>query len=71
MAVDAGFVTKSGAWYSYGEERIGQGREKAREFLAENADVLAAIEAKVREKHNAKRPVVIDQQEEEEPPEDL
>ena len=72
LGVELDIVEKSGAWYSYNGERIGQGREKAREFLCENPDVLAAIEAKVREKHRAKRPVVIDQQEEqEEPPEDI
>ena len=34
--VDEGIVEKSGSWYSYGGERIGQGREKARTFLKEN-----------------------------------
>ncbi|UCF89303.1 MAG: recombinase RecA [bacterium] len=49
MAVDAGFIAKSGAWYSYGEERIGQGRENARQFLKENPDIAADIERRVRE----------------------
>ena len=72
LGVELDIVEKSGAWYSYNGERIGQGREKAREFLIENRDMLAEIETKVREKHRAKRPVVIDkQEEEEEPPEDL
>jgi len=39
LAVSLGVIEKSGAWYSFGEERIGQGRENARRFLAENTDV--------------------------------
>jgi recombination protein RecA len=42
-------VKKSGAWYSYGEQRIGQGRENAKGFLAENADMADEVEVKVRE----------------------
>src|ERR1700687_1548278 len=41
-------VDKSGSWYSYGGERIGQGRENARAFLKENKDTLAKLEAEVR-----------------------
>ncbi len=48
LGVKAGAVEKSGAWYSYGEERIGQGRENARQFLLDHPDVSAAIEAHVR-----------------------
>jgi recombination protein RecA len=47
IAVDKNVVQKSGTWLSFGEERIGQGRENARQFLKEHADVRAAIEAKV------------------------
>ncbi|MHC4470971.1 MAG: recombinase RecA [Planctomycetota bacterium] len=43
LGVDRGIVEKSGSWFSLGETRLGQGREKAREFLKENADVLQAI----------------------------
>jgi len=50
LAVAHGIVEKSGAWLSYNNERIGQGREKTIEFLNENNDVLASIEQKVREK---------------------
>jgi len=39
MGVDCGVVEKSGSWYSYGEDRIGQGRENARRFLRENVDI--------------------------------
>lgn len=49
MAVQQGLVLKSGAWFSYEGEKIGQGREKAIEFLKNNPDVTDALEAKVRE----------------------
>jgi recombination protein RecA len=39
LGVDCGIVEKSGSWYSYGEDRIGQGRENARRFLLENPDI--------------------------------
>jgi recombination protein RecA len=42
-------VQKSGSWYSYGDTRIGQGREAARQFLAANPDVTGEIELKIRE----------------------
>jgi recombination protein RecA len=41
-------IEKSGAWYSYGADRIGQGKDNAREFLKEHPDVAAEIEAKIR-----------------------
>jgi recombination protein RecA len=53
MAVDLEIVQKSGTWFSYGKERIGQGREKAREFLKENKAMAAEIEAKIRQAHQA------------------
>jgi recombination protein RecA len=48
MGVEAGIVEKSGSWYSYGPDRIGQGRENTRRFLVENPDMAADIERKVR-----------------------
>lgn len=45
-------VQKSGSWFSYNETRIGQGRENAKQFLKENADMLLEIENKIREKYN-------------------
>jgi recombination protein RecA len=48
MAVDLNIVAKSGAWYSYGENRIGQGRENAREFLLKEPKIMDEIERKVR-----------------------
>jgi len=47
FAVDKNVIQKAGTWFSFGEERIGQGRENARMFLKEHADVRARIEAKL------------------------
>ena len=49
MAVEAGVAKKSGAWYTYGEERLGQGREAAKQTLKENPDLREELETKVRE----------------------
>ena len=54
MSVDAGIVAKAGAWYSYGEERLGQGREKAKEFLDNNPDMLNEISEKIYSLYNIK-----------------
>ncbi|MFQ5622029.1 MAG: recombinase RecA [Paracoccaceae bacterium] len=51
LGVKAGIVEKSGSWYSYGDERIGQGRENAKTFLKENKDVALEIEDKIRAAH--------------------
>jgi recombination protein RecA len=51
LGVKAGVVEKSGAWYSYGDERIGQGRENAKQFLREHPDVAHAIEDRIRASH--------------------
>ena len=48
MGVDYGIVNKSGAWFTYGTERLGQGREAAKEFLASNPRLLEEIDSKVR-----------------------
>jgi len=50
MGVEAKLVDKAGAWYSYGEERIGQGKDNARTYLRENPAVAARLEAELREK---------------------
>jgi recombination protein RecA len=50
MGVTTGVLDKSGAWINYGKQRIGQGRENAKQFLREHADVAAEIDAKVRER---------------------
>lgn len=52
FAADEGIVQKSGAWYAYGKERIGQGRENAKQYLREHPDIFKEIEQKVREKYN-------------------
>jgi recombination protein RecA len=49
MGVNARIIEKSGAWYAYQGEKIGQGRDNAREFLRENPDLSREIENKVRE----------------------
>jgi recombination protein RecA len=49
MGVNARILEKSGAWYAYNGEKIGQGRDNAREFLRENPDLSYEIENKVRE----------------------
>ena len=51
LGVNAGVVEKSGSWYSYGDERIGQGRENAKIFLSENADIAYELEDKIRAAH--------------------
>ncbi|WP_366522680.1 recombinase RecA [Maricaulis sp.] len=48
LGVKGDVIEKSGSWYSYNSERIGQGRENARKFLLENGDIAAEIEHKVR-----------------------
>ncbi len=50
MGVNTGILEKSGAWINYGKQRIGQGREAAKQYLREHTDVGAEIEAKVRER---------------------
>ncbi|HKZ17104.1 MAG TPA: recombinase RecA [Geobacteraceae bacterium] len=47
LAVDRGIVEKSGAWFSYGSERVGQGRENSRIFLQEHPDMLKEIEERI------------------------
>ena len=48
MAVDENIVNKSGSWYTYGQERIGQGREAAKDFLKQNPELCSEIDHKVR-----------------------
>jgi len=49
MGANARIVDKSGAWYAYNGEKIGQGKDNAREFLRENAELAREIENKIRE----------------------
>ena len=55
IAANEGIVNKTGAWFSYNDEKIGQGRENAKIYLQENPDKLAEIENKVREKMGLKK----------------
>jgi len=48
MGVDMGVIGKSGAWYTFNEERLGQGRESAKQFLQENPELSATIEGKIK-----------------------
>ncbi len=57
LGVEAGLVEKSGAWFSYEDERIGQGRETARRFLKENPEVLERLAEALYAHHGIKRPV--------------
>lgn len=50
MGVDQGFIRKSGSWFTYEGEQLGQGKENVRNFLMENADVANEIEKKIKEK---------------------
>ena len=49
MAIELGIANKSGSWFTYGDTRIGQGRENAKTFLDEHPDVRDEIEGKVRD----------------------
>jgi recombination protein RecA len=51
LGVKAGVVDKSGSWYSYGDERVGQGRENAKKFLRDNKKIALDIEDKIRAAH--------------------
>jgi recombination protein RecA len=50
IGTDQGIIEKAGAWYSYGGDRIGQGRENAKEYLRENPEIAADVEVRIREK---------------------
>ncbi len=54
MASDIGVVTKSGSWYSYNDQRIGQGRENGKQFFEENPDIMEEVEDKVRKHYGLK-----------------
>ena len=49
IASEANIIQKSGAWYSYGDQRIGQGRENAKLFLRDNQALMTEVEGKVRD----------------------
>jgi len=51
LAVEQDIIVKSGSWYSYNDERIGQGKENAKQFLKDHPDICQGIEDKIREQH--------------------
>jgi recombination protein RecA len=55
LGVEKGIIEKAGAWYSYGGNRIGQGRENSKVFLKNNADISKEIENKIIESYNLRR----------------
>jgi recombination protein RecA len=55
LGVEKGIIEKSGAWYSYGGNRIGQGRENTKEFLKNNIEITKEIENKILEAYNIRR----------------
>jgi recombination protein RecA len=64
LGVECGIVDKSGAWYSYNGDRIGQGKDNVREFLKENPEIAQEIETKIREKLGVKGGTVLSPKEE-------
>ncbi|MBU9727156.1 recombinase RecA [Diplocloster modestus] len=52
LAAEVGIINKSGAWYAYNEEKIGQGRENAKIFLREHPEIMTEVEHKVREHYD-------------------
>src|SRR5574338_1379061 len=59
LAVDKRIIEKSGAWFAYGGERLGQGRENAKQFLKDNPDIYKAIEERVRRELGMTREVEV------------
>jgi recombination protein RecA len=63
LGVKAGVVEKSGAWFSYDSQRLGQGRENSKQFLSENPAIVAAIEAAIRSNSGLVAEQILDQAE--------
>ena len=59
IGVNLGIVEKSGAWYVYNTDRLGQGKDNARDFLKENPQLAREIEAKIREKAGVRSPLPV------------
>lgn len=57
LAAEENIIVKSGAWYAYEGNKIGQGRENAKGYLKEHPEVLAEVEQKVRDKYFASKDV--------------
>jgi recombination protein RecA len=61
VGVRENLIQKGGAWFSYNDIRLGQGRENAKQYLKDNPDVMHQIENKIREKYNLKIATPIDE----------
>ena len=59
LRLNVSIVDKSGAWFAYNDEKIGQGRENAKQYLRDNPAVMAEIEKKVREHYGLTGDVVV------------
>jgi recombination protein RecA len=70
IAAEAGIIEKSGAWYAYGKERIGQGRENAKLYLKDHPELSAEIETRVKELLGMKAAAGATPDEEATPPEE-
>src|SRR5699024_8779699 len=69
MASGLDIIKKSGSWYSYNEERLGQGRENAKQFLKENEDMMAEIHDVIRQHYNLDETKEVESAEKTEKPE--
>ena len=61
LGVKEGIIEKSGAWFSYGDERIGQGRENAKMYLKENENICNEIEEKIRRSYSINDDEIVDE----------
>jgi recombination protein RecA len=64
LGVKEGIIEKSGAWFSYGDERIGQGRENAKMYLKENENICNEIEEKIRKSYSINDDEIVDEAQE-------
>jgi recombination protein RecA len=60
LAVELGLVSKSGTWFTYGDQRMGQGRENAKQYLEEHTDVMAELENAIRSKADGGKAVPVE-----------
>ena len=65
IGAELNIVEKAGSWYSYGDMRLGQGRENAKQYLTDNPETLLEIETKIREHYGLPMPVTADETDEE------
>ncbi|UTR04707.1 recombinase RecA [Alkalihalobacillus sp. LMS6] len=71
IGTDLEIVDKSGAWYSYNGDRLGQGRENSKQFLKENSEITLEIERKIRDSHGLDGDVKVEEEEDKESFEDV